>query len=179
MWLKYLLSNLQMLEESWAVYLAHWTLENEDQFNTNKYRGALFFLNFHANEKQRYLKKLKKLKRNAKFIPESENLGRAFALGDRHISLVTDRESIRSESDFGETVHSSFLINEMPDEFLKRTDVENYMTTQKVQEIMQERGDKSIQDIEIDFATIEMMQPDVKRIFFKIKEQLGDRNHPL
>ena len=119
MWLKYLLTNLQLLEERWAIQLSHWLLDVEDQFNTNKFRGALFYLNFHASEKSRYLKKLKKLKKNDKFIRESEQMGRVFARGGDQgtlrrsmAQLVTDRESIRSDSDFDETVEGSFLIND-------------------------------------------------------------------
>jgi len=38
----------------------------ELQFNTGKYRGALFHLNFQANEKKQYMRKLKKYRHASK-----------------------------------------------------------------------------------------------------------------
>jgi hypothetical protein len=58
----------------------------EEEFNTNKYRGALFHLNFHASEKQRYLKKLRRLKKNASVIRDAELYGKLFATNQDSMS---------------------------------------------------------------------------------------------
>lgn len=63
MWLKYLYTNLGQLEDlEWVRYLVGVIQKMELQFNPGQFRGALFHLNFQANEKARYMKKIKKQK---------------------------------------------------------------------------------------------------------------------
>ena len=67
MWLKYIQNNLLEIDDlMWVRYLLQIIHKIELQFNTGKYRGALFHLNFQANEKKMYLKKLKKFRNASK-----------------------------------------------------------------------------------------------------------------
>lgn len=47
MWLKYLINNLNQIDEyNWVVELLLTIQRIESEFNTGKFRGALFHLNF-------------------------------------------------------------------------------------------------------------------------------------
>lgn len=61
----------------------------EAQFNTGKYRGALFHLNFQANEKQRYLKKIRKHQTNSRILRNSESAGKIFAQQSQVLTSIT------------------------------------------------------------------------------------------
>lgn len=57
----------------------------EQDFNTGRFRGALFHLNFQANERQRYMKKIKNNKTKNVVLRQSEEEGKLFAQGSHSI----------------------------------------------------------------------------------------------
>jgi len=56
-WLKYLINNLNQIDElDWVQELLQIVVKIEEQFNTGKYRGAVFHLNFRTNERKKLFK---------------------------------------------------------------------------------------------------------------------------
>ena len=86
MWVKYLIRNLRQIDDlEWCQSLLVYIDTEEHTFNTGKFRGALFHLNFQASERKKYRDKITKISQvqdshlNSAFDRMYEREGRQFA----------------------------------------------------------------------------------------------------
>lgn len=53
-WLKYFCNNLNEIDDlEWVRQIILFVEKTQEEFNAGKYRGAMFHLNYYANEKRR------------------------------------------------------------------------------------------------------------------------------